>query len=122
MFEEGDIPVGLIRKAFAVSAAASGVPVVRMNSKKQRVAKAQLDEIKKQTEILRQQTALTQQPSRRLQPSQALLDEAEARRAARTAASHPIAQRLAELDALCKAGTITQAESDARRMEILREV
>lgn len=49
--------MGLIRKTFALTAAASGVPVVRMNSKKQRVAKAQLGELRKQTAVMQQQVA-----------------------------------------------------------------
>lgn len=111
--------MGLIRKTFAVST----LGLVRGSSKKQRVAKAQLDEIKKQTEILRSAHAQPKEPGRRLEPSKALLAEAEARRAARVAAAQrPIAQRLADLDALRESGAITQAEHDARRMEILREV
>jgi Protein of unknown function (DUF2510) len=65
--------MGLLRKTFAITAAASGMPVVRMNSKKQRVAAAQLAEAKKQTELLRQQAeAAAQQAQHPQLPAPAL--------------------------------------------------
>lgn len=53
--------MGLIRKTFAIGAAMGGVPVVRMNSKKQRVAKAQLNQLKEQTRIMAEQARDAQQ-------------------------------------------------------------
>jgi hypothetical protein len=113
--------VGLFRKM----ASASTLGMVDMRSDKERTARKTAKAARYAKVAAREaqaQTKLMEQQHRPLQPSQALLEAAEARRVARGAGSRPLPERLAELNALWEAGTITVAERDARRAEILREI
>lgn len=92
--------MGLIRKSLAVGT----VGVVRGSSKKQRVAKAQLHELREQTRLIREEAAAAQEAQRRSINAQ------------NRAASGLALQREQQVTALWqmrKAGVLTQQQYEA---------
>jgi hypothetical protein len=124
--------MGLFRKMASVSTLGAvdmrsdKERTARKTAKAARYAKVAAKEAKAQAAIMRadslsQQTADGEQ--RRL--ATAAYQErvkAEKLAAARQPVARPIAERLAELNAMCDQGLITSVERDGRRVEILREV
>lgn len=124
--------MGFTRKLMSVSTAglvdfrSDKERTARKTAKGARYAKVAAKEAQAQTQIMRADS-LAQQAANAEQRRLAAVAyqkrvKADEAAAAPQPAARPIAERLAQLNAMCDQNLITVTERDARRAEILREV